>query len=659
MQPRPEAPSFGYQPALDGVRALAVVAVLWFHLDHSWMRGGYLGVSVFFTLSGFLITRLLLAEHDRAGRIDLFGFYQRRARRLIPAGLLVLGLVCLAGVTGWIEPRSTFRRDVWASMFQLLNWVKLFGEERYADLFTAPSPVAHYWSLGIEEQFYLVWPVTLMVLLGLLGRRGARRMLVPVLGGLFAVTAVSAPLTARWWSPDATYYATWTRAAEIMAGVVLAAWLHDRPPARWWKWLAPVALAVIAVACVVSPAGRGWAFEGGLPLFAVVSAALVAGLQVPGPMRSVLSVRPLVWLGRISYGVYLLHWPVFVVLDADRTGLRGLALDALRLTVTLLLAMASYRLLEHPIRARRLLPSATALTAGLGIGVLVVGSAALAVDVPTVATALPVPSIVTAASTTSESAVPDSVVPDPAVPDSAVPDSGVSVPAPTTAAPAPPMVLALFGDSVPAWLVRDGAAGFDRPDVVLVNGAKEACDGLIGMPPALDRFGAELLPPEDCVPWDRWYPTVLDDIAAGAGAPVDIALLMLGQAPVLDHRVDGRWVAPCESVDWYLGDLDARIDMLRGRGIGVVFAMPAPLGQRATFSVPDDHRARMECVRSALARRMLERYVPVIDMQDVLCPFGDCEALRSRDGVHVDPDRAAEVLRWVVDRTVDLRPAAD
>ncbi|MEY4175676.1 MAG: hypothetical protein RI900_2841, partial [Actinomycetota bacterium] len=490
MDAQPAALSFGYQPALDGVRGLAVVAVLLFHLGHPWMSGGYLGVSVFFTLSGFLITSLLLGEHERTGRIDLFAFYQRRARRLIPAGLLVLGLVCLAAITGWIEPRSTFRRDVWASMFQLLNWVKLFGSERYADLFTAPSPVAHYWSLGIEEQFYVVWPVALLALLTLLRRRGAGRHLVPVLVAMFALTSLSAPLTARWWSPDATYYATWTRAAEVLAGVVLAAWLHGRRPAAWWRWLAPLALAVVVAACVLTPSGRGWAFDGGLPVFAMISAALVAGLQVPGPVRTLLSVQPLVAVGRVSYGVYLLHWPVFVVLDGERTGLHGLALDAVRLAVTAVLAIVSYWVLEHPIRVRRLLPSAASLTAALGTGVLVVGGAALAVDVPTAAPVEPIPSIVTASPPSTPPL--ESVSPDSRPPDSAVqPPTSATLPGATTSVPGTTTVVALFGDSVPAWLVRDGAAGFNRTDVVLVNGAKEACDGLVGMPPALDRFGAE------------------------------------------------------------------------------------------------------------------------------------------------------------------------
>jgi hypothetical protein len=265
----------------------------------------------------------------------------------------------------------------------------------------------------------------------------------------------------------------------------------------------------------------------------------------------------------------------------------------------------------------------------------------------------PTPSIVTAAGSTSTKPPSSSVVPG----TDAVPGTDGTPAPPTTVTPAAPTVLALFGDSVPAWLVRDGAAGFSRSDVVLVNGAKEACDGLVGMPPALDRFGAELLPPADCVEWNTWYPTVLDDIAAGAGHDVDTAVLMLGQAPVLDHRIDGRWLPPCESIEWYLSDLDGRIDLLRGRGLGVVFVLPAPLGRRATFSVPDDHRARMDCVRGALSRHLAQRYVPVIDMQDVLCPLGDCEALRTRDGVHIDPDRAAEVLLWLVDRTVELLPS--
>ncbi len=633
---------FGYQPALDGVRALAVMAVLGFHLGLGWLSGGYLGVSMFFTLSGFLITSLLLREHTGSGRVDLPAFYQRRARRLIPAGLLVLALVCIAGAMNLFEMRSTFRRDVLASMFQVLNWVQLFGHQSYADLFTSPSPVTHYWSLGVEEQFYVLWPFLLVVLLRFLQRRAAVERLLSWLVVLWVLSAIAAPLTARWWSSDAAYYATWARASEVMSGAVLAAVLTRRRAASWWAFLAPLALVIMAVLVVVTPSGRGWAFQGGLPLFGIVSAMLIAGLQAPGLYTWVLSAPPLVWIGRLSYGIYLFHWPVFVILDESRTGWRGWQLVALRLSVTVAFAIVSYYVLEHPIRVRRLLPSPRRLTSALGAGVMVVGSLALTADVPVSASPVDIPTVVSGATT----------VPSSSLPAADITVSGVESSVPGTAEPSttvpPTPVMALLGDSVPAWLVRDGAPGFTRTDAILVNGAREACDAMIDMPVARDRFGTELRPPKDCEAWDTWYPKVFDQLGPRAGHDPDIAVLMVGQAPVLDHRVDGKWVAPCQSIDWYLRDVGQRIEYLRGRGLSLVFVLPARLGEHSQFSVPSDFEARMNCVRDALVPYLANAAVPTVDMDPELCPANDCEALRTRDGVHVDPDKAPAVLGWLV-----------
>ncbi len=636
--------AFGYQPALDGVRALAVLAVLGFHLGYGWLSGGYLGVSVFFTLSGFLITSLLLREHQGTGRVDLPAFYQRRARRLIPAGLLVLAMVCLAGALNLFEMRSTFRRDVLASMFQVLNWVQLFGHQSYADLFTSPSPVTHYWSLGVEEQFYVLWPFALVVVLRLLQRRAAVERLLPTLVGLWVLSALAAPLTARWWSHDAAYYATWARASEVLSGAVLAALLTRRRPASWWAFLAPFALAVMGVLVVLTPAGRGWAFAGGLPLFGIVSALLVAGLQAPGLYTWVLSAPPLVWIGRLSYGIYLFHWPVFVILDETRTDLHGWRLAALRLAVTFACATLSYYVLEHPIRVRRVLPSARRLTTALGAGVVVVGSLALSADVPVSAGPVDIPTVISGVTTSAPTTLPS---PDTTSAGGVSPSGPSSSVAPSTTVPRVP-VLALLGDSVPAWLVRDGAPGYTRTDAVLVNGAREACDAMIDMPVARDRFGTELRPPKDCEAWDTWYPKVFDQLGPRAGHEPDVAVLMIGQAPVLDHRVDGAWVAPCESIDWYLRDVGERIDWLRARGLPVVFVLPARLGEHSQFSVPADYEARMNCVRAALVPFLQKEDVPTVDMDPELCPADDCEALRSRDGVHVDPDKAPAVLDWLV-----------
>jgi peptidoglycan/LPS O-acetylase OafA/YrhL len=618
-----------------------VAIVLGFHLGIGWLSGGYLGVSVFFTLSGFLITSLLMGEHRRNAFIDLPGFYQRRARRLIPAGLLVLGLVCVLVAVDLLQARTTFPRDVVASMFQCLNWVQLFGHQSYADLFAAPSPVTHFWSLGVEEQFYLVWPFMLVVLLRLLHRWAIMERLLAVLIGLWVIMAISAPLTARWWSPDAAYYATWARASEVLAGAVLAGVLARRTLPAWCKWLAPMALAIMAVATVLTPAGHGWVFQGGLPLFSVVSALLIAGLQVPGFTRRALSVAPLVWIGRLSYGIYLFHWPVFLLLDERRTHLDRLPRIGLQLAVTVACATASYYLLEHPIRLRRALPTPRRLTMALSGAVVVVGVLAVSVDVPLAQHPADIPTLVAAP------ALAPLVV-------AATDVNGDTVPGSTVAAPRP-TVMALFGDSVPAWLVRDGAEGFSRPDVVVVNGAREACDAMIDMPVARDRVGTELRPPADCQPWDTWYPKVLDDLAAGSGHPADVAVLVLGQAPVLDHQVNGQWVAPCDSVGWYLSDVAKRISYLRGRGLEVVFVMPAHLGSHSTFSVPDDYATRMTCVRTALRQFVQLQGVPIVDPDPMLCPDGQCDALRSRDGVHIDPQRAPAVLNWLVGQVMKVR----
>ena len=153
-----------HQPALDGLRAVAVTMVLAFHLGTPSFDGGYLGVSLFFTLSGFLLTHLLVAEIERTGHIAVGSYLARRARRLLPAGLLGLLLVIVLGASGAFAPETDVRRGVWAALLQVYNWFDLASGNSYAELFVAPSPIAHYWSLAIEEQFYWVWPMALLLL---------------------------------------------------------------------------------------------------------------------------------------------------------------------------------------------------------------------------------------------------------------------------------------------------------------------------------------------------------------------------------------------------------------------------------------------------------------------------------------------------------------
>ena len=339
-----------YQPALDGLRAVAVLLVLVFHAGFAWMPAGYLGVSVFFTLSGFLITRLLLAEHDRTGSVSFGAFYGRRLRRLLPASVLCLVLVMIARAFGAFSRVEGLRSDIVGAALQVFNWVSLAGETSYGELFNGGvSPLEHFWSLAIEEQFYWVWPAVFVVIARRCRRRGWG-VVAPV-AVLTLVFAAGAPLIAVVWGADAAYWATPARLAEILVGALLACWVGRGGvvPAGARHVALPALAVIVALSCVL-PSGSGPAYEGALPLVAVVSGVVLWSLQVPGAVHSVLSVRPLVGLGKISYGVYLYHWPIDTLLRE-----RGWRLDtvggfAVAFGLTLALTLVSYVALEQPVR---------------------------------------------------------------------------------------------------------------------------------------------------------------------------------------------------------------------------------------------------------------------------------------------------------------------
>ncbi len=217
----PIVPALGYRPGLDGLRAFAVVAVILYHGDVSWARGGFLGVDVFFVLSGFLITSLLLTEHGATGRVDLGRFWSRRARRLLPAlfGVL-LGVALYAATWGHPTELGRIRGDGIASLLYVSNWRFVLDGSSYFSLFQAPSPLAHTWSLAIEEQWYLLWP---LVLLGLLRVLKVRLNLVALTCG--ALAAGSAVLMAALFhsgaDPSRAYYGTDTRAQALLIGAAL------------------------------------------------------------------------------------------------------------------------------------------------------------------------------------------------------------------------------------------------------------------------------------------------------------------------------------------------------------------------------------------------------------------------------------------------------
>ncbi len=358
----PDTPMFGYQPALDGVRAIAVVLVILFHAGLPSLSGGYVGVSVFFTLSGYLITSLLLAEHDRTGSVAVGAFYSRRIRRLFPASLVCVCLIMLARWSGAFAKVRGLRTDIIGALLHSFNWVKLAGTTSYGDLFLGGiSPLAHYWSLAIEEQFYWLWPIALLGLLRLVGRRHVERVVI----GLFISFAAIAVAIAKTFGPDAAYWATPARLPEILAGAALACVLaRGRKVPTLARLVGPLALGLVVAAALWLPSGTGPAYSGALPFFSLLSVGLVYSLQVPGLLRRMLSTRPLFAIGRVSYGLYLFHWPVFVYLRERSWDLTHPANLGFALAVTASITALSYRFIEQPIRHMSTKPLATVTFAG-------------------------------------------------------------------------------------------------------------------------------------------------------------------------------------------------------------------------------------------------------------------------------------------------------
>lgn len=370
-----------YLPALDGIRGLGLTFVLATHAGFSWAKGGFLWVSTFFTLSGYLITTLLLIEHERNGRIGLKGFWVRRFRRLLPGALLALSLAALFGFT--IADGTQLERlrgDGLSALAYVANWRFVLTDTAYADLFLSPSPVQHFWTLSIEEQFYLFLPFVAIVAM-----RFSREHPMRIVGALVAMLLASVAWM-RWLgdngaSLDRLYFGTDTRFPELLAGVILALLMHGRKPRRaigrggGWAWLNVASTACLCLMFFLTfnvYRTEHWLYRGGLAGYAVLSAVVVAGSTRDGSIVTrVLSFGPLPWIGRLSYGGYLYHWPLFLWLDDERTGLDQWPLFGLRMSVTLALAWVSLVSLERPIReGRRFVGSFLPLRLGAAVAVV-------------------------------------------------------------------------------------------------------------------------------------------------------------------------------------------------------------------------------------------------------------------------------------------------
>ncbi|MDZ7675278.1 MAG: acyltransferase family protein [Acidimicrobiales bacterium] len=366
--------TLGYLPGLDGIRALSALAVVAYHLDFSWSAGGYLGVEVFFVLSGFLITRLMLDEKRRTGTLDRARFWLRRARRLLPAIVALVVGVCAWGA--FVLPEgdlAAFRGDAIASLFYVQNWHAIITDQPYFQAFGRPSPLRHVWSLAIEEQFYLLWPLVLPWALHRLGRRWTVALIA--VGIVASVAAMSA--TADITAPERAYYGTDTRAFGLLLGGLLAfGWqperlrsLIRRTARRTVDAVGLVALTALAWQFVNRSEFDPWTYpEGFLLVDACTLALLVAATHPASTTSRLLGTRWLAALGRRSYSLYLWHWPVIVFTRPGRDwGLEGVHALVVRLLLIAALTELSYRFVEQPFRDGRVGRVAGAVSARIGV----------------------------------------------------------------------------------------------------------------------------------------------------------------------------------------------------------------------------------------------------------------------------------------------------
>lgn len=631
-----------YLPGVDGLRAVAVIAVFLFHAGV--LDGGFIGVDVFFVISGYLITALAITEIERNGRLGLGAFWARRARRLLPALMLVCSAVLVYSIAEGGAAVRRVGRDVTATILYVANWAQIGAGRDYFASYDAPPLLQHAWSLAVEEQFYLVWPLILMAIVFGLG--GRTRRLRPAVAAV-AVAAAAASVGVSYWlkSHDASlgrlYFGTDTRAVGLAIGSVAGCYVRPSTlpasPARLDVFGAAGALALLAMMLWIDGSER-WLYGAGFLVIALASLSLVTAAMGTGWTGRLLSIRPLVALGRVSYGFYLWHWPVIVVLDADRTGMRGPALGALWVIVTAALTALSWFVVERraPLPAIGLPRRAIGYVA---VGAVLIGtsSVATAVGNDRLQTAeFTVPGAPTAPSTGSPTASTVAPLASDVPTSSDVPTTTSIAPA-TTAMPklalpvGRPLRVLVIGDSVAQSLTSSRTEAHVVPgfgDVEVLDVGNIAC-------PVIETgewwmgAGEELRVPAECDRSDR-YESEID------GFRPDVVYALFGWTgggggQRLD---DGSILTPCQPAfdQLWRDDYQRLVHRLEGSAIVVVSTV-------APADIQDEgHDAPTRCLNAAI--RQLD--AKVFDYGGWLCPGYDCSTssdLRA-DKVHFTDNEA-------------------
>jgi len=376
----------GYLPGLDGLRAVAIIGVLLYHAGIDWMPGGFLGVDVFFVISGFLITSLILEEYDRSGRVNFTKFYLGRARRLLPAVAVLLIAVGLAVLIVYQDALSAFREDALATVFYVNNWWYIFVDQSYFESVGRPPLLKHLWSLSVEEQFYLIWPAFALLLMRSGGRPLVRRLaLVLAIASTVWMAVLSIrngyPVDA---DPSRAYFGTDSHSMGLLVGAGLATmWRPGRLSTQVPRG-AQLIITGIGVTSLAAVIGfylfvgefTPWLYRGGFLALAFFTTALIAAVTHPASfLGPALGTGVLRYIGRRSYGIYLWHWPIFMV---TRPGIdvewSEPVTFVVRIALTLVIAELSYRLVEMPIRRGVLGRAWSAVRSGGAQGMRAIGT---------------------------------------------------------------------------------------------------------------------------------------------------------------------------------------------------------------------------------------------------------------------------------------------
>jgi peptidoglycan/LPS O-acetylase OafA/YrhL len=608
-------------PALDGLRGVAIAGVVAFHTGI--LRGGFLGVDLFFVLSGFLIAGILLREHDALGTTSLANFWTRRARRLVPA---VLALIAAAQI--WAHARApaadlpVLNGQSVAALAYVSNWYNIFFHVGYWSAGLSRSPLNHLWSLGIEEQFYLLFPLLVLVLFKL---RASSRTIATVFIALAFTSFLLTPFVAAAYGANRAYFGTDTRAGAILLGAALASLFRisgattavdsEQVGAAIVTGLRSAASAiafagsaVILALWLVAETSSGWLYRGGLLAHAVASVCIIASVVVAprAVLARVLSWEPLVWLGERSYSLYLWHWPLLVVMTPAATGLHGGGLAVVVFVAICVATILSYELIEYPIRYSQL----------RGVRL---------------ATSLVLPAVGVACA-----AIFFQPAPPPQFGSNTLFTQGRG-----------PLRLMIVGDS---WARNMGLAMAEVDSshhTTIVNMGKGGC-GIADAKRERSPEEGEFATSPDCLTWSVMWPAVLQSVRPQA------AVLMVGTWDLAeqDFAGTGAFVGACDPAfrTNYSRQLDSAISVLRSHDAEVFVATIRDNDARAG-SPPD---CMNTLVREAVARHAAN-HVHLLDMYAQLCANHRCadtvngEAVYDASG-HLATEAQRRIATWVLNR---------